>query len=315
MRLKGKSLSYALLVLLIVMPLLVAGCARSTEQTQRELASAPRSPSFTDKTIAPVASEQEGNANSGESLAVAEAAASRKIIYTDDIKLIVADSKKSVSQIREKTKAAGGYVADEHTWLENDQVRATLTVRVPLGAFDGFMSTLRGLALRVDDERLSSRDVTDQYVDLRAQLHNLEATEKELQALLTDVRKRTQRASDIMDVYRELSKVRGQIDQVKGRMQMLDKLTTFATINVTIVPDVLSKPVVTEPWRPAVTIRHAVRMLVNLARGFLQAMIYFVLVIIPFLLMIAIPIYLLVLLVRWLVRKRRRATKQPQKQA
>ena len=315
MRLKGKSLSYALLVLLIVMPLLVAGCARSKEQTQRELASAPKSPSFTDKTIAPVASEQEGNANSGESLAVAEAAASRKIIYTDDIKLIVADSKKSVSQIREKTKAAGGYVADEHTWLENDQVRATLTVRVPLGAFDSFMSTLRGLALRVDDERLSSRDVTDQYVDLQAQLHNLEATEKELQALLTDVRKRTQRASDIMDVYRELSKVRGQIDQVKGRMQMLDKLTTFATINVTIVPDVLSKPVVTEPWRPAVTIRHAVRMLVNLARGFLQAMIYFVLVIIPFLLMIAIPIYLLVLLVRWLVRKRRRATKQPQKQA
>jgi len=311
MRPKGKSFAYAVLLLLIVTSLLLTGCARSKEQAPHNSASAPAPAErfVTDEQSKSAVSAGGDYASSGGDLSVEKAASERKIIYTDDIKLIVNDSKKTVSQIREQVKAAGGYVADEHTWLEDDQLRATLTLRIPLGAFDSFMNDLRGLALRVDDERLSSRDVTDQYVDLQAQLRNLEATEKELQTLLTDVRKRTQRASDIMEVYRELSKVRGQIDQVKGRMQMLDKLTTFATVNVTLVPDALSRPVITAPWRPAVTVHNAVRMLQDLIRGFLNALIYFVLVVVPFLLMVGVPLYLLVLLVRWLGRKRPRRAK------
>jgi len=312
MRPKGKSFAYAVLLLLIVTPLLLTGCARSKEQAPHNFAPAPvpaGERSVPDEQFKSALSSEGDHASSGGDLSVERAASERKIIYTDDIKLIVNDSKKTVSRIREQVRAAGGYVADEHTWLEGDQLRATLTLRVPLGAFDSFMNDLRGLALRVDDERLSSRDVTDQYVDLQAQLRNLEATEKELQTLLTDVRKRTQRASDIMEVYRELSKVRGQIDQAKGRMQMLDKLTTFATVNVTLVPDALSRPVITAPWRPAVTVHNAVRMLQDLTRGFLNALIYFVLVVVPFLLMVGIPLYLLVLLVRWLARKRPRRAK------
>jgi hypothetical protein len=67
---------------------------------------------------------------------------------------------------------------------------------------------------------------------LSAQLRNLEATEEELLVLLTEVREKTRRAEDVLAVHREVTNIRGQIEQIKGRMQYLERMTALATINV-----------------------------------------------------------------------------------
>ncbi|MEZ4609687.1 MAG: DUF4349 domain-containing protein [Caldilineaceae bacterium] len=106
--------------------------------------------------------------------------------------------------------------------------------------------------------------MTDQYTDLNAQLRNLEATEDELRTLLGEVRaKPGAKAEDILAVHRNLTEIRGQIEQVQGRKNMLDNLISLATIHLSLTPDVAEQPIVEARWRPGVTVSAALRALVG----------------------------------------------------
>jgi hypothetical protein len=231
----------------------------------------------------------------------------RMIVRTGDLQLIVTDAGQARDSIAAAAGGMGGYVADSSVWREGEQLRARLTVRVPAEKLDALLASMKQLAVRVQQENVKGQDVTEEYTDLNAQLTNLEATEKELRELLADVRQKTQKAEDVLTVYRELTQIRGEIERVKGRMQYLSTMTALATVNVDLIPDELAKPVVEPGWRPAETLRSAGRTLVNSLQGLANVVIWLAVYLLPLLLVIAIPIVLLVLLVRWLVRRGRRA--------
>jgi hypothetical protein len=141
--------------------------------------------------------------------------------------------------------------------------------------------------------------VTEEYTDLDARLRNLEATETELLELLTEVRERTSKAEDVLAVHRELTSIRSQIEQLKGRMQYLEKMTAMATINVELIPDVLAKPIVVAGWRPTGTAANALRTLVKTLQFIVDAAIWIIIYVLPTLVVIAIPFFIL-----WLVWRR-----------
>jgi hypothetical protein len=211
--------------------------------------------------------------------------------------------------VSELVASLDGYIADASAWREGEQVRARLTVRVPAAQLDATLAALKSYAVRVETENIRGQDVTEEFSDLTAQLTNLEATELELRTLLTEVRERTQSAEDILAVYRELARIRGEIEQVKGRMQYLDTMTALATINLELIPDVLAKPVVEPGWRPLETLKAAGRALVNSIQFLGEAIIWVIVYILPLLLLIALPIVLLVLALRWLIRRLRSRAK------
>jgi len=234
----------------------------------------------------------------------------RMIIRTADLSLVVTDAEPAMKSITDMVIGMGGYVADSSAWREGEQLRARMTVRVPAGDLDGALAAIKALAVRVQRENIGGQDVTEEYTDLNAQLVNLEATENELRELLAEVRQRTQKAEDILQVHRELTNIRGEIERVKGRMQYLSTLTAMATLNIELIPDVLAKPVVEPGWRPLETLKNASRALVNALKGLANALIWLVIYVLPLLILIAIPIVVIILLVRWLVRRARRVTKR-----
>ena len=222
--------------------------------------------------------------------------------------MVVADTEPALKSITALVGAAGGYVADSKAWRENAQLRARVSVRIPAEQLDATLEAIKKLAVRVERENVGGKDVTEEFSDLNAQLINLEATEKELRELLTEVRQKTQKAEDVLQVYQELTKVRGEIERIKGRMQFLSNQTALATANLDLIPDVLAKPVVEPGWRPLETLRDAGRALVNALKGLVDVMIWLAVYLLPLLIVIAIPIVGFVLLIRWLVRRRRRKT-------
>lgn len=245
-------------------------------------------------------------AGSGELLAKLPPAAERMIIQRASLELVVRDTAESIEAIKDLVRALGGYVAGSNAWREGDWLRAYLTLRVPAENLEQALDQLKALAVKVQRESLSGEDVTEQYTDLDARLRNLEATEKELLALLTEVREKPNAtAEDILDVHRRLTEIRGEIEQVKGRMQYLQQMTALATIEVELVPDPLAQPVVEPGWAPLRTLIEASRALVRSLKTVVDILIWFVVVWLPILIIIAIPIVLLVLLIRWLVRRGR----------
>lgn len=229
----------------------------------------------------------------------------RKIIYNVDIHLIVKDTDQAFGEIQRLVTEMGGFVSESNVWREDTFRRGTITVRVPAGQLEDALAQFRALALDVESENVDSQDVTEEYVDLEARLRNEQRTETELLELLAS-RSETGKTQDILEVHRELSNVRAQIEQIDGRMRYLENLSAMATIQITVTPDALLQPIAVAGWRPQGTARDAVRMLLRTMQFFADAAIVFFVYIVPTLIVAAIPIAALVLLIRVLWRGVRR---------
>ena len=91
------------------------------------------------------------------------------------------------------------------------------------------------MADRVVTESLQSQDVTDQFVDIEAQLRNLYALEEELLALLSELRDNPNAdPGKLLQVFDQIRITRGEIEQLEGRKQLLTDLVSLATISISI---------------------------------------------------------------------------------
>lgn len=205
----------------------------------------------------------------------------RMIVRNAALSIIVRDAAAVMRNITAAVETHGGYVADARQWKEREQVRATATVRVPSARLTAALGAIRGFAVRVESESMTAQDVSREFVDLGAQLRNLQAAEVELRELLETIRQKSGKAADVIEIYNEVARVRGEIERIQGRMQHLSQLTAFSTITVECIPDALAAPVVEPGWRPMVTVRTALRALVDALKAVAVALIWLGIYVLP----------------------------------
>ena len=92
------------------------------------------------------------------------------------------------------------------------------------------LARLRQIGQVVEDTQ-GSEDVTDQIVDLDARMNSARATEKRLTELLAN---RTGKLSDVLEVERELTRVRLDIERLDAEKTNVGRRVSYATIGVTI---------------------------------------------------------------------------------
>jgi DNA repair ATPase RecN len=221
----------------------------------------------------------------------------------------VEDTQAAVARLRSLALTFGGYVAEANLWqVKEDLMRGMVTLRVDASRFDEAIERIKEMALEVQRENVSSQDVTEEYVDLEARLRNLEATEQELLALLAEVRQRTRNADEVLQVYRELTRIREEIERIKGRMQYLDNRVQLATISVELIPQE-EKPIVQPGWHPGQTLRDALSALARASQALVSAAIWLGVFVLPMVLVLAVPVGLIVAGVRrwWRSRPAREA--------
>ncbi len=155
-------------------------------------------------------------------------ATERMIVRTGDMSLVVADVARAIEEIAKLADSLEGYVVSSNSWREGDRLVGTIAIRVAAEQFDYAVGALRQMAVEVNSESTSSKDVTEEYVDLSAKLHNLEASEAQLLELM----KQAGKVEEILEVQRELAETRGEIEQTKGRMQYLEQTSATSLIEV-----------------------------------------------------------------------------------
>lgn len=159
-------------------------------------------------------------------------ASDRKIIQNASLQVQVKDVGAAFTEAGRIASAAGGFVASSSFSHAGKDRMATITVRVPVSQYAETMAQLRQLGAKVESETSSANDVTEQYSDLGARLRALDATEGQLLQLLGQARN----VAEVLQVQDRLNAVRAEIERVKGRMLLLDKLTELATITVQLAP-------------------------------------------------------------------------------
>ena len=205
--------------------------------------------------IYPMVISPEDEAYSPEALSPDE---ERMIVRTGEMSLVVEDVNQASDDIAQLAVSYGGYVVSSYIWGEEEDIRGWISFRVPAEKFDQALTDLRELAVRVETERTESRDVTEEYIDLESRLRNAEATEQQYLALL----EKAEEIEDILKIYDSLSRIRSEIEQIKGRMQYLEQTTSTSLISVSLEPEVTAKPLVRVGWSALEVLKSAARGLV-----------------------------------------------------
>jgi len=137
----------------------------------------------------------------------------------------------SFQEIIRLATTAGGFVASSAFSNADDTQVADLTIRVPETQYQDVLAKIRALG-KVQTETSDANDVTEEYTDQQARLRTLQATEQRYLDLLAQATT----IDDILTMQDRLDGVRGQIEELQGKINLLDELTNLATITVHLRP-------------------------------------------------------------------------------
>ena len=158
-------------------------------------------------------------------------AISRKIIYDAQVDLVVENVNPIAKKLTSLVQEARGYVADENTvGSPGSQRSMRWKIRVPVDQFESFVQNVVALG-ELERTTRTSQDVTEQYYDIEARIKNKKAEEKTLTKILEE---RTGKLEEVLKVEVELSRVRGEIEQLEGRIRVLENLSSLATLTLNV---------------------------------------------------------------------------------
>jgi len=159
----------------------------------------------------------------------------RMIVKNANLSITVEEPEASLGQVDQLVKTARGTIASQTVRNQDDKTFVNMTIVVPADAFEDMLSKLRDLRARAShvlNDTVSSQDVTDQFIDLDAQYRNLQATRDAYQKLLD----KATAVSDIITLTREVATIQTQMDQIKGRQNVLAHQSELSSITLSLSP-------------------------------------------------------------------------------
>lgn len=145
------------------------------------------------------------------------------LIYRAHLVLAVFETRATLDKIELLTRQLGGYLVSR-----SDDV---IEVRVPVAKFEQALKDAAGLGDELS-RQVTAEDVSDQYRDLKIRLRNAEAVRERLAALLA----RATNVKEALLVEEQLGRVTTTIEQIKGKLEVLNELIAFSTITVSLQP-------------------------------------------------------------------------------
>ena len=201
------------------------------------------------------------------------------VIKTGSLTLDVKSAPDTMASLTAMADAYGGFVQDSNSWVQSDEtIAGSVTLRVEVEHFEQALEDIKALATVVQSESISGQDVTADYVDMQAELTNLQAEEQQYLEIL----ERAYTVEDLLSVSDYLSRVRGDIEWIQGQLNYLENRTSFSTISIYVYEEA-SILAPTSDWQPFVLIKQSFNQLVVIVQGLIGLGIWFVIVWVPIL--------------------------------
>ena len=219
----------------------------------------------------------------------------RLVIQTAALSMVVTDPVAKAAAVRQMVEGMGGYVVSSYIYKSSygeglTADNASISVRVPVDRLQDALDQMKADAVEVRSENITGEDVTAQYVDLESRLRNLEAAEAQLMEIMDSA----DETEDVLAVYNQLVATRGEIEMVRGQMQYFEESAAFSLITAELIPDAAAQPIEIGGWQPQGTVKAAVEALIRGLEWVADAAIWLVICVLPFALLIGLPVFLIV---------------------
>jgi hypothetical protein len=165
--------------------------------------------------------------------------ANRKLIRNATAELEVASFDESIQKITAFASEEKGYVATTSSEKQaNGKLRGEIVVKVLPDNLDRFLGKLRGIG-ELKNQALTTEDVTKAYFDTESRLKNARLME---QRLIEILKTKSKDVADLLEVEKELGRVREQIETMQGELKFMDTQVAFATVTITLAEKNMNLP-------------------------------------------------------------------------
>jgi hypothetical protein len=163
----------------------------------------------------------------------------RKLIRNGSVELEIISFDDALQKITAFAKEERGYVATTDSQKQaNGKLRGQVVVKVLPENLDRFLQRIRGLG-ELKNQTLGTEDVTKAYFDTDARLKNARVME---QRLIDVLKTKTGKVSDLLQVEKELGRVREEIEKMQGELKYWDSQVQFATVTISLVEKDMEEP-------------------------------------------------------------------------
>jgi uncharacterized protein DUF4349/sigma-70-like protein/putative zinc finger protein len=163
----------------------------------------------------------------------------RKLIRNANVELEIVSFDNAVQRITAFANEERGYVATTSSEKQaNGKRRGQVIVKVLPQNLDFFLQKIRGLG-ELKNQTLGTEDVTKAYFDTDARLKNARVME---QRLIDMLKTKTGKVSDLLQVEKELGRVREEIEKMQGELKYWDSQVQFATVTISLAEKDMEEP-------------------------------------------------------------------------
>jgi hypothetical protein len=241
-----------------------------------------------------------GGSGSGSGVVLAVPRDDLLVIKTGRITVQVADATRAITAASEGIATLGGYASGSKRSGTGVGLAATVTFRIPSGQWDAALNAVRATG-EVLTEETATEDVTSTVVDLGARIRNLQVTERALQSIMD----KASVIKDVLTVQDELTTTRGEIEKLSSEKAHLEEQAAFSTLTATfqLQPEPAVVVAQTSGFDPADEVDAATAKLIRGLQQVVRAGIWFGIVWLPILLVLAIGAGIAFVIGRWVVRR------------
>jgi len=210
------------------------------------------------------------------------AAVERLVIQNADLSIVVIDPEAKMDEISKMAESMGGFVVSKNVFQtttgNNLKVpEGNITVRVPAEKLEQALEQIKADAVEVQNENRSGQDVTREYVDLKSRLKTHEQAAEQLSKILEE---KTESA-EVIEVFNQLVYHREQIEILKGQINYYEEAAALSAVSVHVSAEETLQPLEIAGWRPVGVARDALQALINFFQGFVNFLIWLIILILP----------------------------------
>ncbi len=154
----------------------------------------------------------------------------RKLVAIGEYRFTVEDLDTARAGIQRMLKATGGHVQGDELSDWGDRMALVMRVRIPAEKFEAGVRSLHGLG-KLEHQMMQVKDVGAEWIDVQARLK----AKRVLEGRYLELVARSSKVSELLEVERELGKVRADIESLEASMRSFTDQVAMSTLAITCV--------------------------------------------------------------------------------
>jgi len=152
-----------------------------------------------------------------------------KLIKSATARYKVEEVKKATQEIKLIINQFDAYISDLRFENNPYQIENRFTIKVPQKYFDDLLDSISNIAEFVDYENITTKDVTEEYIDIETRLKTKLEVKQRYETIL---RKNAKTVEDILATEEKLRIIQEEIESAQGRLKYLSNKVSYSTIQI-----------------------------------------------------------------------------------